>query len=71
MPAYLITGDDESLALAAVSDLVHRLVGEGDRSLMVDDFDEDRALRQVEHRRVSFARRRIRQRFAFEGGPTV
>jgi DNA polymerase-3 subunit delta len=41
MPAYLITGDDESLALAAVSDLVHRLVGDGDRSLMVDDFDDD------------------------------
>jgi len=35
----LITGDDPSLVLAAVGDVVHRLVGEGDRTLMVDDFD--------------------------------
>jgi DNA polymerase-3 subunit delta len=41
MAVHLITGDDESLLLAAVSDLVHRLVGEGDRSLMVDEFDDD------------------------------
>jgi DNA polymerase-3 subunit delta len=41
MTVHLITGDDESLVLSAVSDLVHRLVGEGDRSLMVDDFDGD------------------------------
>ncbi len=27
--------------LSAVSDVVHRLVGEGDRSLMVDEFDDD------------------------------
>lgn len=39
MAVHLITGDDESLVLAGVADLVHRLVGEGDRSLMVDDFD--------------------------------
>ena len=48
MAAHLITGDDESLLLAAVSDLVHRLVGDGDRSLMVDEFDdEDYALGAV------------------------
>jgi len=41
MPAYLITGDDESLLLTAIGDLVKRLVGEGDRTLMVDDFDSD------------------------------
>lgn len=39
MGVYLITGDDESLVLTAVSELVHRLVGDGDRGLMVDDFD--------------------------------
>ena len=39
MTVHLVTGDDESLARAAVSDLVHRLVGDGDRSLMVDEFD--------------------------------
>jgi len=39
MATHLITGDDESLLLTAVSELVHRLVGEGDRSLMVDEFD--------------------------------
>lgn len=37
----LVGGDDESLVRAAVSDLVHRLVGAGDRSLMVDEFDGD------------------------------
>jgi DNA polymerase-3 subunit delta len=39
MSVHLISGDDESLVLSGVSDLVHRLVGDGDRSLMVDDFD--------------------------------
>jgi DNA polymerase-3 subunit delta len=39
MAVHLITGDDESLLLTAVSELVHRLVGDGDRSLMVDEFD--------------------------------
>ncbi len=38
---YLLVGDDESLLRAAVSDLVHRLIGDGDRSLMVDEFDGD------------------------------
>jgi DNA polymerase-3 subunit delta len=39
MSVHLITGDDESLVLSAIGDLVKRLVGDGDRSLMVDDFD--------------------------------
>ncbi len=41
MAIHLITGDDESLVLTAVSDLVHRLVGDGERTLMVDDFAGD------------------------------
>ena len=41
MALHFLTGDDESLVLGAVSDLVHRLVGDGDRSLMVDDFFSD------------------------------
>lgn len=41
MALHLITGDDESLVHAAVTDLVHRLVGAGDRTLMVDDFGGD------------------------------
>lgn len=35
----MITGDDESLILSAIGDLIKRLVGDGDRTLMVDDFD--------------------------------
>lgn len=41
MSVYLITGDDESLLLTAIGDLLKQLVGDGDRSLMVDDFDGD------------------------------
>jgi DNA polymerase-3 subunit delta len=41
MSVHLITGDDESLVLTAVTKLVHELVGDGDRSLMVDDLDGD------------------------------
>ncbi len=41
MACYLITGDDESLMLSAIGDLIKKLVGDGDRSLMVDDFDGD------------------------------
>src|SRR5918994_2606067 len=41
MTVHLVTGDDESIARAAVSELTHRLVGDGDRSLMVDEFDGD------------------------------
>jgi DNA polymerase-3 subunit delta len=41
MAIHLITGDDESLILSAVTELVHRLVGTEDRTLMVDDFSGD------------------------------
>ena len=41
MACHLITGDDESLILTAVGELVKQLVGDGDRTLMVDDFDGD------------------------------
>ena len=41
MSVHLITGDDESLVLTAISDLLKRLVGDGDRTLMVDDFDNE------------------------------
>jgi DNA polymerase-3 subunit delta len=41
MSVHLLTGDDESILRAAVSDLVRDLVGDGDRSLMVDEFDGD------------------------------
>jgi DNA polymerase-3 subunit delta len=45
---HLVSGDDESLVLSGVTELVHRLVGDGDRSLLVDDFDsEDYELRAV------------------------
>ena len=48
MAVHLLTGDDESILRAAVGDLVHRLVGDGDRSLVVDEFDgEDYELRAV------------------------
>jgi DNA polymerase-3 subunit delta len=38
---HLLKGDDESLLGAAVSELVHRLVGTGDRSLMVEELEGD------------------------------
>ena len=41
MSVHLLTGDDESILRAAVSDLVHELVAGGERSLMVDEFDGD------------------------------
>lgn len=41
MSVHLLTGDDESILRAAVSELVHELVGTGDRSLMVDELDGD------------------------------
>ncbi|MGD9701384.1 MAG: DNA polymerase III subunit delta [Acidimicrobiia bacterium] len=48
MGVHLLTGDDESLLSGAASELVHRLVGDGDRSLMVDDFDgEEYEINQV------------------------
>jgi DNA polymerase-3 subunit delta len=39
MAVYLLTGNDESILRAAVQDLVTELVGDGDRALMVDEFD--------------------------------
>ena len=39
MSVHLITGDDESLVLDAISQLLDQLVGSGDRSLMLEDFD--------------------------------
>lgn len=44
MGVHLITGDDPSLVGEAVGELVHRLVGDGDRTLMVDDFDGEYAV---------------------------
>ena len=41
MSVHLLIGDDESILRAAVSDLVHELVGDDDRSLVVDEFDGD------------------------------
>ena len=41
MGTHLLTGDDETVLRARVHDLVHELVGAGDRSLMVDEFDGD------------------------------
>jgi DNA polymerase-3 subunit delta len=41
MSVHLLVGDDESILRAAVSDLVHELVGSADRSLVVDEFDGD------------------------------
>jgi len=40
----LVRGDDASLVARAVHDLVDRLVGGGDRSLMVEEIDEQRYL---------------------------
>lgn len=48
MGVHLLTGDDESILRAKAHDLVHQLVGDGDRSLMVDEFDgEEYELRHV------------------------
>jgi DNA polymerase-3 subunit delta len=41
MSVHYITGDNESLVLSAIGMVVDQLVGDGDRSLMVDDFDGD------------------------------
>ncbi len=38
---HLVKGSDEALVSAAVSELVHRSVGDGDRSLMVDEMSGD------------------------------
>jgi DNA polymerase III subunit delta len=48
MTTYLLIGDDESVLRTAVHDLVGHLVGDADRSLMVDEFDgEDYEVRAV------------------------
>lgn len=39
MGVHLLTGDDPSLLSKAAGDLIRNLVGPGDRTLMVDDFD--------------------------------
>lgn len=41
MTVHLLKGDDESIIRTAVSELIQHLVGDSDRSLMVDDFDSD------------------------------
>jgi len=41
MTVHLLVGDDEPILRSAVSELVHRVVGDGDRSLMVDEFDSE------------------------------
>src|SRR5439155_9602519 len=39
LPVYLVRGDDPSLRAEAVRALVHELVGSGDQSLMVEEFE--------------------------------
>jgi DNA polymerase-3 subunit delta len=39
MAVHLLTGDDESILRSKAHDLVAQLIGDGDRSLMVDEFD--------------------------------
>jgi DNA polymerase-3 subunit delta len=41
-PVYLLKGDDEILLGDGVIELVHALVGDGDRTLMVDELDATR-----------------------------
>jgi DNA polymerase-3 subunit delta len=41
-PVFLLKGGDEVLLNEAARDLVHQLVGDGDRSLMVDELDAAR-----------------------------
>ena len=48
MGVHLLTGDDESILRAKAHDLVHQLIGDGDRSLMVDEFEgEEYEVREV------------------------
>jgi DNA polymerase-3 subunit delta len=48
MGVHLLTGDDESILRSKAHDLVTRLVGAGERSLMVDEFDgEEYELREA------------------------
>ena len=48
MTLHLLTGDDESLLRSATGELIHELVGDGDRSMMVDDFDMEQIERMYE-----------------------
>lgn len=41
MTVQLFSGEDASLLSSALADAVHNLVGDNDRTLMVDDFDND------------------------------
>lgn len=41
MSTHLLSGNDESVLRTAVHDLVDELVGDGDRSMMVDEFDDE------------------------------
>ena len=41
MAVHMLTGDDQTLLSSALGELVRRLVGQGDRTLMVDEFDGD------------------------------
>lgn len=41
MAIHFLTGDDSSVLRAATTTLVHELVGDGDRTLLVDEFDGD------------------------------
>jgi DNA polymerase-3 subunit delta len=48
MGVHLLTGDDESILRSKAHDLIHQLVGDSERSLMVDEFDgEEYELREV------------------------
>ena len=48
MSVHLLTGDDESILRSKAHDLINHLVGDDDRSLLVDEFDgEDYELRSV------------------------
>ena len=41
MATHLLSGNDESILRSAVHELVESLVGDGDRAMMVDEFDSD------------------------------
>ena len=41
MSVHVLTGDDESILRSAVNSLIHTLVDDGDRALMVDEFDAE------------------------------
>ena len=48
MVTHLLSGNDESVLRTAVRELIDELVGDGDRAMMVDEFDgDDYELRQV------------------------